>query len=59
MTPPRILKEEAWVRERVAFVIMIAILIFLFAFTFAILGKGSYQPSGEENAAAPTFLGSA
>ena len=46
-------------RERVAFVIMIAILIFLFAFTFAILGKGSYQPSGEENASAPAFLGSA
>ena len=46
-------------RERVAFVIMVAILIFLFAFTFAILGKGSYQPSGEENASAPAFLVSA
>jgi len=34
------------VRERVAFVIMIAVLIFLFAFTFAILGKGSYEPGG-------------
>ena len=32
------------VRERVAFTIMVAILIFLFAFTFAILGKGEYQP---------------
>ena len=32
-------------RERVAFVIMVAILIFLFAFTFAVLGKGSYEPS--------------
>jgi hypothetical protein len=59
MRPTRILEEEAWVRERVAFVIMIAILIFLFAFTFAILGKGSYQPSGEENASARAFLGSA
>jgi len=33
------------VRERVAFTILVAILIFLFAFTFAILGKGSYEPS--------------
>ena len=32
-------------RERVAFVIMIAVLIFLFAFTFAVLGKGEYKPS--------------
>lgn len=46
-------------RERVAFLIMVAILIFLFAFTFAILGKGSYEPSGEENASAPSFLLSA
>ncbi len=34
-----------WVRERLAFVIMVAILIFLFAFTFAVLGKGEYEPS--------------
>jgi succinate dehydrogenase hydrophobic anchor subunit len=59
MMPTRILGEETWVRERVAFLIMVAILIFLFAFTFAILGKGSYQPSGEENASAPAFLVSA
>jgi hypothetical protein len=32
-------------RERLAFVILIAVLIFLFAFTFAVLGKGSYEPS--------------
>ena len=32
-------------RERVAFVILIAVLIFLFAFTFAVLGKGEYEPS--------------
>ena len=30
-----------------AFVIMVAILIFLFAFTFAVLGKGEYEPSSE------------
>ena len=46
-------------RERVAFVIMVAVLIFLFALTFAILGKGAYEPSGEENAAAPAFVVSA
>jgi hypothetical protein len=33
-------------RERVAFVIMVAVLIFLFAFTFAVLGKGEYEPGG-------------
>jgi hypothetical protein len=43
------------VRERVAFVIMVAILIFLFAFTFAILGKGEYEPtSHEEGGSAPS-----
>jgi hypothetical protein len=38
------------VRERVAFTIMVAILIFLFALTFAVLGKGQYEanPSGSE-----------
>jgi hypothetical protein len=39
----------------VAFVILVSVLIFLFAFTFAILGKGAYEPSGEENASAPAF----
>ncbi len=46
-------------RERVAFVIMVAVLIFLFSLTFAILGKGAYEPSGEENASAPAFVVSA
>jgi hypothetical protein len=40
-------------RERLAFVILVAILIFLFAFTFAVLGKGEYEPSHEGNAAPP------
>ena len=38
-------------RERLAFVIMVAILIFLFAFTFAVLGKGEYEPSHEGGSA--------
>jgi hypothetical protein len=32
-------------RERLAFAILIAVLIVLFAFTFAVLGKGEYEPS--------------
>jgi hypothetical protein len=35
------------VRERLAFGILIILLIFLFAFTFAVLGKGEYTPGGE------------
>ena len=33
-------------RERLVFGIMVLLLIFLFAFTFAILGKGEYEPDG-------------
>ena len=33
-------------RERLAFGILIVLLIFLFAFTFAVLGKGEYEPGG-------------
>ncbi len=35
-------------RERLAFGILIVLLIFLFAFTFAVLGKGEYVPGGGE-----------
>ena len=35
------------VRERLAFGILILLLICLFAFTFAILGKGEYEPTGQ------------
>jgi len=34
-------------RERLAYGILVAILIFLFAMTFAVLGKGEYEPSPE------------
>jgi hypothetical protein len=34
------------VRERLAFGILILLLICLFAFTFAVLGKGEYEPTG-------------
>jgi hypothetical protein len=32
-------------RERVAFVVLVTLLIFLFAFVFAVLGKGTYETS--------------
>lgn len=35
-------------RERVAFGILVFIMIFLFAFVFAVLGRGEYDPSAEE-----------
>lgn len=35
------------VRERVAFGVLILLLILLFAFTFAVLGKGEYEPGGD------------
>lgn len=35
-------------RERAAFGILVLIMIFLFAFVFAILGRGEYDPSTEE-----------
>ena len=46
-------------RERVAFTIMVAILIFLFAFTFAILGKGEYEPSHEGGSAPASSVSAA
>ena len=48
-----------WVRERGAFTIMVSILIFLFALTFAVLGKGEYEPSvpsGEQQGAVPSLV---
>ena len=36
------------VRERIAYLFMIAILIVLIAVTFGVLGKGEYQPPKEE-----------
>lgn len=38
-------------RERLTFLILVAILVFLFAFVFAVLGKGEYEPSHEGSAA--------
>ena len=47
--PRRFVSERGdKVRERLAFGILILLLICLFAFTFAILGKGEYEPTGEK-----------
>lgn len=35
------------VRERITFGMMVLLLIFLFAFTFAVLGKGEYEPGAQ------------
>ncbi len=51
------MKGGVEVRERVAFVILVTVLILLFAFTFAVLGKGTYEASREGAAATlPTSL---
>ena len=43
-------------RERLAFGILIVLLIFLFAFTFAVLGKGEYEPGGQAPFQTPSHL---
>jgi hypothetical protein len=43
-----VLERGDKVRERLAFGILILLLICLFAFTFAVLGKGEYEPTGEK-----------
>jgi hypothetical protein len=40
--------EGASVRERIAYLFMVSILIVLIALTFGVLGKGEYQPPKEE-----------
>ena len=40
--------EGDGVRERIAYLFMITILVVLIAVTFGVLGKGEYQPPKEE-----------
>ncbi len=40
----------------IAFGILVAVLIFLFAFTFAVLGKGEYEPSPPEGGSQPAIV---
>lgn len=46
------------VRERLAYAFMVTVLILLIAVTFAVLGKGEYQPpkQDEGNAASSSVL---
>ena len=45
-------------RERIAYLFMITILVVLIAVTFGVLGKGEYQPPKEEEpkGSAPSVL---
>ena len=47
------MKGGVEVRERVAFLVLVTVLILLFAFTFAVLGKGDYEPTRHEGGVAP------
>ena len=40
-------------RERIAYLFMIAILILLIAVTFGVLGKGEYQPPEKDQGSTP------
>ena len=40
--------EGDGVRERIAYLFMVSILVVLIAVTFGVLGKGEYQPPKEE-----------
>ncbi len=42
------------VRERIAYLFMITILVVLIAVTFGVLGKGEYQPPKKEEPKAST-----
>ena len=48
MVQSRIFDEGDGVRERIAYLFMIGVLIMLIAITFGVLGKGEYQPPEEE-----------
>lgn len=47
-------KRGDLVRERLAFGILVFVMIFLFAFVFYVLGRGEYKPSPE--GAAPSHV---
>jgi hypothetical protein len=42
-------------RERVAFVVLVTLLVFLFAFVFAVLGKGTYETNRQEPSQLASF----
>jgi hypothetical protein len=44
------------VRERIAYLFMIGILILLIAITFGVLGKGEYQPPEQDKGSTPQAL---
>jgi hypothetical protein len=48
IAPFKVCDEGEGVRERIAYLFMISILILLIAVTFGVLGKGEYQPPENE-----------
>ena len=48
MPKSRTFDEGDGVRERIAYLFMVGVLIMLIAITFGVLGKGEYQPPEEE-----------
>ncbi|TCJ16800.1 hypothetical protein E0L93_08750 [Rubrobacter taiwanensis] len=42
-------------RERIAYVILVGVMFLLFALTFAILGRGEYEPPGGEHGAVVSY----
>ncbi len=48
MTSEGTFEEGDGVRERIAYMFMVGILILLIAVTFGVLGKGEYQPPKKE-----------
>ena len=56
MAPYEACDEGDGVRERIAYLFMISILILLIAVTFGVLGKGEYQPPENEQGYLSQFL---
>ena len=48
MTNGRTFDKGDGVRERIAYLFMVGVLIMLIAVTFGVLGKGHYQPPGHD-----------
>ena len=49
MALERTCDEGDGVRERIAYLFMVSVMIVLIAVTFGVLGKGEYQPPKEED----------
>jgi hypothetical protein len=58
MAPDKICNKGDDMRERMAYLLMVCVMILLIAVVFAVLGKGEYQPpspKGQGSAILTTF----